>query len=350
MTAPMMQTQLPKDKDRKWEDFKNRLSYVKDTVDSRYLLESLGIQVQRESSKELRCSCVIHGGDNPTSFRFNRERKTWVCFSHKCHEIFGNDVIGLIKAVNKVEFMEAVTYLMQLVGDVDSVAALQYRKERERKDFIDSNKKEKYVHPNVTDEKLSHYSWLRSQFFNDEGFSNKTLDYYEIAGGYKKDGLIRDIIPIRDTEGKLAAYSLRDTRRNANDESKYLITAGFDKDKVLYNLHRIIPLDGPIIVVEGFKSVWRLHDYGIKNVVAAMGSKVTQGQERLLYTYATQGVVVLFDNDEAGAIGTIDAHEKLKSKLDVTPIFITETDDFGNGLDPADFDKETAYSYLEDYI
>lgn len=338
------------DKEKKWEEFRDRLNYIKDAVDSRYLLESLGIQIQRESFKELRSNCVIHGGDNSTSFRFNRERKTWVCFSHKCHEVFGNDVIGLIKAINKVEFMDAVDYLGNLVGDYDTSAALNYKREREKREFVENSPKELYIHPNVSDDKLSSYSWLRSQYFNGHGFSNRTLDYFEIAGGYKKEGIIKDIIPIRDVNGKLIAYSLRDTRENVDYDMKYQITAGFDKDKVLYNLFRMVPTTLPIILVEGFKSVWRLYDYGIKNVVAIMGSKVTQGQQKLLYSHATNGVVLLFDNDKAGAEGTIDAFQRLDDKLDVFPVFITEIDENGSGLDPADLDKETAYGYLKDYI
>lgn len=337
-------------KEKKWAEFKDKLNYIKDNVDSHYLLESLGFRIERETMKELRGPCIIHGGDNPTSFRFNKERKTWVCFSHKCHDIYGNDVIGLIRAVNKVEFMQAVEYLSSIVGDFSTEAALDYKKKRERQEFIDSQDKEPYIHPLVNEKRLSRYVWARSKFFNAEGFSDNTLDYFEIGGGYEKDGVLKDVISIRDTENKLVAYSLRDVRKHIDYDIKYQITAGFDKDKVLYNLHRIIPVDKPIIVVEGFKSVWRLYDYGIKNVVAVMGSKITQGQQRLLYTHATQGVVILFDNDKAGAEGTVDAYKTLNGKLNVYPVFITETDEEGNGLDPADLDKETVYGYLKDYI
>lgn len=332
-------------KEKKWAEFKDKLSYIKDNVDSRYLLESLGFKPERETMRELRGPCIIHGGDNTTSFRFNKERKTWVCFSKKCHDIHGNDVIGLIRAVNGLDFMSAVEYLAHMVGDFSTEAALGYRKQREKREFIESQEKEPYIHPNVNEEFLSHHTWHRSKFFNADGFHNRTLDYFEIAGGYKKDDLIKDFIPIRDDNGKLVAYSLRDIRKHASYDMKYQITAGFDKDKVLYNLHRITPVDKPIIVVEGFKSVWRLYDYGIKNVVAVMGSRITQGQQRLLYTHATQGVVILFDGDSAGAEGTINAYETLNGKLDVYPVFITE-----DGLDPADLDKETVYEYLKDYI
>jgi DNA primase len=172
------------------------------------------------------------------------------------------------------------------------------------------------------------------------------LDYFEIGGGYRtSDDLTRDVISIRDIDGKLVAYSLRDIRPNAKYESKYWITPGFDKDKVLYNLHRIVPVDGPLVLVEGFKSVWRLYDYGIRNVVAVMGSKLTPGQQKLLFSNALHGVVIFFDCDVAGVEGAMTAYEALRYRLDVWPVFITE-----EGKDPADLDRETIYSYLAPYL
>jgi len=343
-----MATQMMRsNKDERWENFKIKLDYLKDMVDPRYVVESLGIVVTRETPKELRGSCAVHGGDNPTSFRFNKEKKTWVCFSHKCHDIHGNDIIGLIKAMQHVDFMGAVNYLSSLVGDFDSaIEGLKYRREREQKEFIGHTKTEPYVHPKVNEERLVGYMGHRSQLFINDGFSSEILDYYEIGGGYKtEDKLVRDVIPIRDIDGKLMAYSLRDVRPNADYASKYYITPGFSKDNVLYNLHRIIPIDGPLVVVEGFKSVWRLHEYGIKNVVAVMGSKITSGQQKLLFSNALHGVVLFFDCDVAGVEGAMVAYEALRYRMDVWPVFITE-----EGLDPADLSCEQLYEYLGGYI
>lgn len=334
-------------KEEKWENFKLKLEYIKEAIDPRYLVESLGIIITRETPKELRGSCAVHGGDNPTSFRFNKERRTWVCFSHKCHDIHGNDTIGLIKAMNKVDFMGAVEYLSNLVGYFDSdIEALKFRREKEQKEFVNYTQTEYYIHPKVNEERLSEYMGYRSDLFKNDGFSDETLNRFEIGGGYTtKDKLTRDVIPIRNVDGKLMAYSLRDTRPSATYESKYWITPGFDKDKVLYNLNRVVPVDGPLIVVEGFKSVWRLWDYGIKNVVAVMGSKLTQGQQTLLFSNALHGAIIFFDCDVAGVEGAMVAYEALRYKMDVWPVFIME-----EGKDPADLDKETIYGYLMPYL
>ena len=97
--------------------------------------------------------------------------------------------------------------------------------------------------------------------------------------------------------------------------------------------------------MEGFKSVWRLYDYGIKNVVAVMGSKLTPGQAKLLFSNALHGVVIFFDGDVAGVEGAMKAYEDLRYKLDVWPVFIME-----EGKDPADLDKDKIHEYLDIYL
>ena len=348
MAAPM--TQLSNENKEK---FKLKLDRLKEYVDARFLIESLGFKVDKETHKEIRGACRVHGGDNISSFRFNKERKTWVCFSHKCHEIYGNDIIGLIKATLRIDFVYAVEYLEQLCGTFNSsFDAIEYKARKEKDEFIRNNLRTKPGPPRkVNEEYLIKSRLLRSNYFNSKGYSDRILDYFEVAGGYTDNyGFLRDIIPIRDTRGNLTAYSLRDIRDGVAEDHKYILTPDFDKDKVLYNLHRIIPTDKQIIVVEGFKSVWKLYEYGIKNVVAVMGSEVTQGQRSLLCSHALSGIVIMFDNDVAGASGAIKAYNELKDKMPVNVIFMMEVDENGKGLDPSDLDKDTALDYLKNFI
>jgi DNA primase len=336
-----------------WADLKTRLDTMKEMIDPRYLVESLGIKVLRETPKELRGPCIIHGGDNPTAFRFNKERNSWVCFTKHCHEPYGGDVIGLIRSVMKTDFMGAVDYLAKLVGQVDSQSFLEYKRRKDKEMFIRSVKRaNQSVCEYVSEEHLAAHMQLRTAYFLKQGFSRQTLSAFEIAGGYKDSyGYEREIIPIRDEDGRLVAYSLRDINKNESD-FKYILTPGFDKDKVLYNLNNVkkITDNKPLIVVEGFKSVWRLHQYGIKKVVASIGSKITTGQKALLYKYALNGIVVMFDNDEAGIAGALQAYEELKNKMEIYPVFITETDKDGKGLDPSDLDEATIRKYLNSYL
>lgn len=338
------------------ENLRDRIDNMKSLINASYLLECLGLKITRETVKEIRGACIIHKGDNTTSFRYNKENNTWLCFSHRCHEQNSSDVIGLVMAVNGYGFMDALEYLEDLTGSnsVNQKKLCEYRRKKEREKFIRGSGISQHVPDIVDDKVLKYYKPFRSSFFLEDGFKEDTLDYFEIAGGYSDaDGLIRDIIPIRDDSGKLVAYSLRDIRRKVkNQYKKYKLTPGFDKDSVLYNLDKIKEFVGlsPLIIVEGFKSVWRLYELGIFNVVACMGSGITAGQALLLYTYAMKGVVLFFDNDKAGAKGAKSTIDLIDNKLKVYLEVITEQDENGKGLDPFDLTDDQIFYYLKNYI
>ena len=335
---------------------KNDIQLLKESVDLSLLLHSLGFKITTENTREIRASCAIHGGDNKSAFRLNKDTRTWLCFTNKCHETHGYDLLGLIKGVLKVDFKEAVKYLQDLVGDNTLNSNLRVSKQfsRDKDAFIRS-----YASPKkpayVSEDHLISYRPLRSTTFKrKDNFSDNTLDYFEVAGGLTDDyGIRRDIIPIRDAEGLLKAYSLKDTRLNPPDDSyKYIITAGFIKDTVLYNLHnaKIYGNIVPLIVVEGFKSVWRLYDYGIYNVVCTMGSFISPGQIELLKIYASKGVIIMYDADKAGRIGALSGKASLEHiglpviDIDITSVVAKETDG------PAELSSEIIYGYLNEYI
>lgn len=350
-----MYKQTPKMNSFNATSFRDRVDAVKELLDPIYIVESLGFTVTGETSKEVRAACIIHGGDNETAFRVNKDRKTWTCFTHKCHEQYGNDMIGLVRALKSCTFMEALSYLEDLTGNksMSHQKLFDFKRKRERQTFISQFSTSLQCPSYVDETKLRYYKPFRSGLFNSEGFSDETLNYFEIAGGYvDKDGFIRDIIPIHNDHNKLVAYSLRDVRPDADPYRKYKLTASFDKDQVLYNLNRIRDIVGnkPLILVEGFKSVWRLYDYGIYNVVACMGAGITMGQASLLFTYAHSGVVTLFDNDLAGAEAIGRTYDLLKGRMKIYTEFILEVDKNGKGLDPADLTKEQVYYYLSHYI
>jgi len=331
------------------DEFSYRLDRLRESIDAEQLLGLLGFKITSITSKDVRAPCIIHGGDNKTAFRMNKETKRWACFSHHCHEDIGFGVIDLVKHRLNMTFMEAVNYLESITGINihDEYSYIEYKRQKDRREVIQQSDNKK-IPPALTDEiYLKSFKKFRSEYFEEEingGFSKEILDEFEIGGGYvDKFGFQRDVIPIRDKDSRLMAYSCRDITGKADYDYKYLLTEGFDKDKVLYNLFRAKKYMGnskTLIVVEGFKSVWNLYKAGYKNVVACMGSTITVGQQHLLYSTAFN-VMVLFDGDKAGVNGTLRALSDMKSKINIVPLFLPYTDH-----DPGDLNSKELQSII----
>lgn len=325
---------------------------VKDTikamVDPDYLLTVLGVNVRIRNRKELRGPCPVHGGDNKTAFRFKRETKSWICFTKSCHLAYGTDSIGLVRGVHKCDFETALKFLAEITGvsleDEGKIQINKMKNELEMKKFAQLPRRE-YIPPcDVSEYNLSQYKMLRTDYF-EKWFPPKLLDEFEIGGSYfDKYNIQREIIPIRNDEGELIAFSGR--ALDEETEPKYLLTNGFKKDKVLYNLHKAkehltLQNNKTLIVVEGFKSVWFLSMLGYSNCVACMGSKLTPGQIGLLCKYAFN-VVLMLDGGEAGLDGIKSAMEELKGKIKTTAIYIPD-----DKQSPDDYPPEIVIDWLE---
>jgi len=331
------------------EQFRHRIDRLKEAIDAEQLLTTLGFDISKSTPKEIRAACKVHGGDNKTSFRMNKQTKNWVCFSHACQEDIGYDVISLVMHMLQLSFNDAIKYLESITGltihnDADYV---EFKRAAERRNFIQHTLDNRRVPLDlVNEEYLNSFKKFRSKFFelhDNGGFSKETLDTFEIGGGYvDKYGFQRDVIPIRDIDGVLVAYSCRDITGKADEDYKYILTEGFIKDKVLYNLHRaknFLALHRTLIIVEGFKAVWRLYEAGYKNVVACMGSRITSGQQNLLYANASS-ILILLDPDKAGLIGLNKAIEEMHGKIRILPRVIPYN------KDPADLTNEQLYKII----
>jgi DNA primase len=112
----------------------------------------------------------------------------------------------------------------------------------------------------------------------------------------------RLIFPIRDLHGRIVGFG---GRALGTDEPKYLNspeTALYAKGRHLFGLfdaREAIRRAGQAILVEGYFDWLALMEHGIENVVATLGTALTDEQVRLLRRYAER-VVLNFDADAAG--------------------------------------------------
>lgn len=113
----------------------------------------------------------------------------------------------------------------------------------------------------------------------------------------------RIMFPIPDSRGKIIAFGGR--ALSADAPAKYLNspeTELFHKGNVLYNYARARPSvqkDGTVIAVEGYMDVIALAQAGFDNVVAPLGTALTENQLELLWRM-TPEPLLCFDGDHAG--------------------------------------------------
>lgn len=146
----------------------------------------------------------------------------------------------------------------------------------------------------------------------------------------------RVVVEIKDYKGNIIGFGGRDT---LNNECKYLNTPTtplFTKKNNLFNLDKAkyfiqyLNKFNYIILVEGYFDVMSLWDKGIKNVVAPMGTALTDEQCKLIRMF-TDNVVLCFDGDEAGQ-NALKKSINLLNKNNLNPIPMI----LPNGMDADD--------------
>jgi DNA primase len=159
----------------------------------------------------------------------------------------------------------------------------------------------------------------------------------------------RVMLPIQDARGRVIAFGGRilDKREGV---AKYLNspdTELFDKGRTLYNLHRAAPAarqSGRVVVVEGYMDVIALANAGIADVVAPLGTALTEIQLELLWRM-TDAPVLCFDGDAAGQRAAMRAIARALPLL--APMRSLSIVRLPAGLDPDDLIKAQGKGAME---
>ena len=289
------------------------------------ILEVVGQRVQlQRSGRSYKGNCPFHQERTP-SFHVFPERQSWRCFG-ACAT--GGDAIGFVMRVENLEFGEAMRQLARQVGislsegqgnradhpafRINDAAcaffqrALASTQGTEARSYLEDRGLDR---PAIEVFQIglapADGESLRSHLIR-EGFEP---DHLLSAGVVREgdDGRQRDLfrgrlmIPIRDADGKLAGFGGR-----ALDDSqpKYLNSPQsevFDKSRILYAMDRArdsIRRDGAVIV-EGYMDAIAAHQAGFQNVVASMGTALTEPQVNAVRRL-TGRVTMALDQDSAG--------------------------------------------------
>ena len=298
------------------------------------ILEVVGQRVQlQRSGRSFKGNCPFHQERTP-SFHVFPDRQSWRCFG-ACAT--GGDAIGFVMRTENLEFGEAIRQLAQRVGlpmpdrqgtrsdnpafQVNEAACAYFQRTLASTQGAEARA---YMERRGLDREASDAfqiglapsdgESLRNHLVR-QGFDPERL----VAAGLVRegdDGQQRDLfrgrlmIPIRDAEGRLAGFGGRSLD---DSEPKYLNSPQsevFDKSRLLYAMDRArdnVRKEGAVIV-EGYMDAIAAHQAGFQNVVASMGTALTEPQVNMIRRL-TDRVTMALDQDTAGQQATLRSLE-----------------------------------------
>ena len=283
-----------------------------------------------KAGRTFRGLCPFHSEKHPSFFVYP-EQQSWHCFG-ACN--MGGDVFSFIMKKEGLDFGEALRLMAEKAG-----VSLPSRFEP----TVKRDEKERLYQINEAAAQYFHDLLLNStagekarNYVANRGLSPETITSFQLGYspsswealkqrltdiGYIKDELLaagliieteaggshdrfrnRLMFPVYDIKGHITGFGAR-----ALDDSlpKYLNspqTIVFDKSSSLYGINlatQAIRAQDMAMIVEGFMDVITAHQHGFNNVIASMGTSVTENQVSTLKRL-TKNIVLALDADTAG--------------------------------------------------
>ncbi|MFA6959530.1 MAG: DNA primase [Opitutaceae bacterium] len=301
----------------------------------------------RKAGSRFKGLCPFHNEKSP-SFHVDPDKGFYKCFG--CGK--AGDIITFVRETEQLNFTEAIEALGSRFGipiEYEEGSGGPSREERSLRQEIFDIHETAAEHFHQTFKASSPTGdWMRSYWTDKRRFTHELADEFKIGaaepadaslaaallkkkhseealrqcglffiregsvlglGSFKSRFRGRLMIPIRDHQGRVVAFTARQTDLTPQDdparEAKYVNspeTPIFTKGNLLFNLDRARSQVGegkPFVLVEGQLDALRSWSVGLKTAIAPQGTSITEGQLVLLRRYSSQ-VECFFDGDSAG--------------------------------------------------
>lgn len=303
----------------------------------------------RRTGKNYIGFCPFHSNTRTPAFVVFPESQTWRCFG-QCNE--GGDLFSYVMKREGLDFSETLKKLADQAGVELSPQTPQSKKEEEsqarlsrlmeealrfyRQQMLETEAGKKALNyiksrglsdetikiwglgyaPGGWETLIKHFS--HTDFQTSELSAAGMLTERDDGSGYDR---FRDrlMFPIRSATGKMAGFGAR--ALSPDDMPKYLNspkTELFDKSQLLYGMdlaRREMRALNQAVIVEGYMDVIALHQAGFKNVIASMGTALTEEQFGILKR-TTRNIVLALDADQAGQNATLRGLETARRSMD----------------------------------
>lgn len=315
------------------------------------IVDILGNYIQLKKAGMNYSACCPFHNEKTASFMVSPTKGIYHCYG--CGA--GGDAIKFVMEYEKLSFVESVEKIANL-----SNFELTYTQEREKKQ--DSKFLEKiasfYHHKLLTSPQVLEYVYQR-------GISKESIERFRLGfcgagfesvrfadelnarseaielGVLGRDGervyarfFERLMFPICSPSANVVGFGGRIMQ--GENQAKYINspqTKAFNKSKLLYAYHlakESIYRQKQIIITEGYIDVIMLHQAGISNAVATLGTALTSEHLPLL-NKGEPKIIVSYDGDNAGINAAFKAAKLLAVEGKDGGVVI-----FENGMDPAD--------------
>lgn len=296
----------------------------------------------KKSGRDYSGLCPFHHEKTP-SFHVSREKQLFHCFGCGAS---GNLVQFVMRSEN-LDFVDALKVLADRAGIIipedDGNFSDENHEKKKRilamnkyaarffydclKDKSTGEKGQQYfVKRNIPWKTVTVYGLgyapdsrdMLLKHLTSKGF--KTDEIVEAGLAVSREGKIYDkfrdrvMFPIIDVRGNVIGFGgriMHDSKEiNGYKIPKYLNspeTTVFDKGKNLFSLNLAKNAkSSEIILCEGYMDVISVYQAGIKNIVATLGTAITENQAKLMLRYANE-ILICYDSDEAGTKAALRA-------------------------------------------
>lgn len=237
--------------------------------------------------------------DSTPSFTVWEKSNSWSCYG--CHSgkkgmdnNKGSDIFALVQWLQKVGFRKAV----EVVAEWNGVAIPTDENQKEYdKNYKLAVKYQKDLYE--TEEHVLEYIYER-------GFDDSDIETWMI--GFDKFSR-RIVFPLFDRYKNIIGFNKRVVEKDYKGGDKYINSKEssiFNKSNYLYGMHDLDDSCNEIRITEGSIDVLLAKKYGVKNVVASLGTSFTESHANLIYKLGKTPVLI-FDGDVAGNKGLMKA-------------------------------------------
>ncbi len=285
--------------------------------------------------------CPFHREDTP-SFSVSPDRQIFHCFG--CG--VGGNSITFISKIENLSFKETIEFLADRAGIVLPTSGNIEDTEKQnlkRKIYEINELAANFFHENlykptsklaqeyVKKRKLDNktlktfligysgiynelYTYLKQKGYTDNEIYASNLATITDDGKYIDRFRKRLMVPIMDVRNRVIAFGGR-IIEDKKDMAKYINTNEnlvYSKGRNLFALNLAKKSnDKRIIIVEGYMDAISLYQRGLDNVVASLGTALTEAQGRLLRN--REQVIISYDSDGAGQAATLRGLEILQN-------------------------------------